>query len=183
MPARHDRRRAGTRAFIALWPDSATRQQFARIAEQCAHVAHGRAVPAHNLHLTLAFLGNLPDDMIEAVKSELHATAFAPFTLQFDQVGFWPRARIIWTGARVIPDELRDLAAQVRGMLDRQGLPVERRRFAAHVTLVRKAGRRPRVEPEPIAWWVNGLHLVGSTLTPDGACYEMLAEVAAKDGN
>ena len=51
---------AQRRLYFALWPDAALRATIARVAAGPAAVAGGRAVPAADLHVTLAFLGGVP---------------------------------------------------------------------------------------------------------------------------
>ena len=55
------------RLFFALWPDDGLRDQLRRVSEPAVRLAGGRPVPPANYHLTLAFLGGLPADRLDAV--------------------------------------------------------------------------------------------------------------------
>jgi RNA 2',3'-cyclic 3'-phosphodiesterase len=64
---------AGTeRLFVALDPPAALRDQLARRAAAVARGIGGRPTPADKLHVTLAFLGAVPEDRISAVERQLH---------------------------------------------------------------------------------------------------------------
>lgn len=58
---------ASERLFVACELDDTARAQLAAQAITLARSLHGRAVPAANLHLTLAFLGATPAADIEAI--------------------------------------------------------------------------------------------------------------------
>ncbi|MCK6429025.1 MAG: hypothetical protein L6Q72_08010 [Burkholderiaceae bacterium] len=50
------------RCFVALWPDDAARERLAAVArEQQRRFPRARAMRAENLHLTLAFIGELDE--------------------------------------------------------------------------------------------------------------------------
>ena len=56
------------RCFLAAWPDAAARERCAELTQAVqAHADHGRVMRAENLHLTLAFIGDLPDERGAAV--------------------------------------------------------------------------------------------------------------------
>jgi hypothetical protein len=52
------------RVFFALWPDADVRDQLAGLARAAAERAHGRAPPPENLHMTLVFVGEVPQDSV-----------------------------------------------------------------------------------------------------------------------
>jgi 2'-5' RNA ligase len=53
--------------FFALWPDHALQQSLAETTQTVVLAAGGRPVPPENFHLTLAFLGSVPDARISEV--------------------------------------------------------------------------------------------------------------------
>lgn len=98
------------------------------------------------VHLTLAFLGDVPDEgvpaMGKAVDDACAATGAIP--LQLHGVGAFPNAqapRVVWAGARPSPP-LDALAKRVRDRLDEAGFPSDPKPFRAHATLARV--RSPR---------------------------------------
>ncbi|MFV8820064.1 RNA 2',3'-cyclic phosphodiesterase [Haliea sp. E17] len=107
----------------------------------------GRPVPAANFHITLAFLGEIPDSRLDALCQDVDAAAekLAPaaFELQLDQVGYWPRPGIYWLGPASWPDSLEHLARKLGGIGAIHGHEKRREHFQAHVTLFRGCEAAP----------------------------------------
>ena len=155
------------RSFVAVWPDDSTRVALAALSDRIRHsVKHRRATRIDNLHLTLAFIGDLADDDAFAVADAAAKLRFQPFVWQLDTLGSFAEAGVVWAGAdtaKESPAALLALARQLRGTLDRLSVEYDRRPFAPHVTLLR--GVR-RFEPQPIAppihWRVDSIALYRS---------------------
>ena len=144
-----------------------------------------RPVAADSLHLTLAFLGYLPEREIDRVAEVALAPAAgrrAPTLVPLGAVGV-PRSR-----PRLIALDLEDtgggataLQSAVSERLVRARLyRPEKRPFWPHITLARvKRGARARpLEPGPVPTAkleAIRLTLYRSTLRPQGALYEPLA--------
>ncbi|MFC3117545.1 2'-5' RNA ligase family protein [Jhaorihella thermophila] len=80
------------RAFLAIGlPDAAVRD----IRRLQARLPVGRAVPRDNLHLTLAFLDDQPEEALEALDAELQALRAPGFDLRLSGLGgvWWPDAQ------------------------------------------------------------------------------------------
>ena len=166
----------GPRLFFALWPPPATRDALATWSR--AHAPpRSRPVRAENLHLTLAFLGSVPEERLDAVHAAGAAVRAGPTALTLARVEHWPRPRLLCALPAPGPDPLRGLVASLRAALTEARLPVEARPFLAHVTLVRKVGRAwPTVAlPEPLAWPAERLALVRSESSDGGVRYRELA--------
>ena len=122
------------RLFIAAPVPAELRRALARTqASLRANGARGRFAPPENLHMTLVFLGNVPDPapVIEAMRPlRLPRTA-----LRFDRLTLFGDVLV----ALYQPDNA--LAAYVktlRAALDAAGLPYEKQAFRPHITLCRK---------------------------------------------
>ena len=150
------------RLFFALWPPEPLAVDLAALADRLQPVCGGRPMRADTLHLTLAFLGDLP------LAREADALAVAAgvsrpaFELRLDQLGFWRHNGVVWASARSAA--LADLAADLAARLRDAGFALERRPFAAHVTLLRRAEREPPDEVRiPVdSWPVDEFLLVRS---------------------
>lgn len=96
-----------------------------------------RSDPA-DFHLTLAFLGALPDAEVQAAHEAAETLQAAPFDLTISDLGLFgaERPRVVWAGVRPCPDLMR-LQAKLDHALRRSGLQPDSRRFAPHVTLGR----------------------------------------------
>jgi RNA 2',3'-cyclic 3'-phosphodiesterase len=163
---------ASVRLFFALWPDEQVRAALGALTARLARRCGGRATASANLHVTLAFLGNVPqrrrDDFI-AIGDGMRG---APFDLQLDTVGYWRHNRIVWAGARTAPGALAALAAAFRQALADIAWPVDDRPYAPHVTLIRDARDGPGPEPARLPrWHVEDFALVKSEQTAGRVAY------------
>jgi 2'-5' RNA ligase len=162
------------RLFLALWPDEGVRRQLADLVNACHAQVRGRPVASAKLHITLAFLGELPQTAAEAVSECVEGLPILNAQLCLDRLGYWPRNGIVWAGSRELDPVLGSFAADLRGRLARLGFRVERREFSPHVTLLRRARQRPRLPSLRIDWSVTGIALVRSQLDPTGSHYEVV---------
>jgi 2'-5' RNA ligase len=135
----------------------------------------GRPIPPANLHLTLAFLGSVPDSRIAACRSAVASLAPLDATLRLDRLGFWGRAGILWLGPSQPVEALTDYVGRLRDALRGAGFPVETRPFKVHVTLARKCRQVPLRHPvDAIDWPLWRIDLIASRLDPKGARYRSL---------
>src|SRR5438270_10258156 len=133
------------RCFVALnFSVAATRRIAEDVERRKAQVAAAGAkvawVPAANLHVTLAFLGTIDEDVVEAIAGRLGrvARSFAPLQGRARGLGGFPsleRPNILWIGAEA--DGLAKLQRDVAGQLAELGFDPETRPFHAHVTVGR----------------------------------------------
>ena len=170
---------AAMRLFFALMPDDALRIALASLGRELAQRIGGRAVPAHNVHLTLAFLGEVEEARVPPLRTMLDALPRAAFALTLDRVGEWHHAGVAWIAPSVVPPALVALHARLDEALAAERYPVEARPFRPHVTLVR---RRSRMLPErattPLEWSVRRLALVRSESVDGAVRYREDAGVA-----
>jgi 2'-5' RNA ligase len=171
------------RLFFALWPDAATRAQLDEWGRVLHAVSGGRRTRAANLHLTLAFIGDIDDARLADVEHAASAVDPAPFVLNIDAPGYWKHNRIVWAGANNEPDELHSLVAQLRGGLTRAAVPFDMKGFAAHITLLREArALAPVPALDPIAWGISGFALVRSVSAAGGSAYQVHRAWPARSG-
>ena len=162
------RSRVTERLFFALWPDAPVRAALAGL-QNALPLGGGRPRPTHrdDLHLTLAFLGEVSPQQRTCCEAAAGTIRAAPFTLHLDQIGHWPRPRILWCGPRSAPAPLLDLARALETALCPCGFAGERRPYAAHITLARKvaAGTAPPADWHT-GWQVDGFVLATSRPGP-----------------
>ena len=84
------------------------------------------------LHMTLAFIGEWPEDV-----TEILPVVQKPFSITLSHLGIFPEADVLWAGIRPC-EELEHLAGQVRRNLAEEEIPFDRKRFNPHITLARK---------------------------------------------
>lgn len=127
------------------------------------------------VHVTLAFLPDAPEDRLDRLVENLAAAVIgAPFALRLAGGGAFPNpyaARVLFAHVEDPAARLAPLARRVRGAANRAGLVVEGGRFHPHLTLARsrqliEATRWLRVLDgyEGPGWVVEEVELVASHL-------------------
>ncbi|HNH34889.1 MAG TPA: RNA 2',3'-cyclic phosphodiesterase [Rhodocyclaceae bacterium] len=167
------------RVFFAIWPPEEAGGVLHRLAAAARRECGGRAMTRETIHLTLAFVGEVDDDRLADLLRAAGVAAAAPglrgFDLVLDRLGWWRHNRILWAGCGQPDPALPALAGALARALGDAGFPVERRPFAAHLTLLRnsRCAAVPAM-PEGVRWPVREFVLVRSRLSEKGAHYEIL---------
>lgn len=112
----------------------------------------GRPVAAANLHLTLAFLGDVSAQKESALRTQADRIRQRPFTLHFNDAGHWPRPGVVWLGCRQSPRGLLQLAELLRAQAARSGCYQSPQPFHPHVTLLRGATHPVAIPPALFDW-------------------------------
>ncbi len=161
------------RCFVAAWPDPPTRVALAAVLEDVRQrVAHRRATRIDDLHLTLAFIGNLSDEDALAVSHALAKVRCRPFNWRLDTLGFFDQAGVVWVGAARKPVKpLVALADRARAALNRLEIDFDRRPLAPHVTLLRGVRQFDVEQVMPITWRIDSIALYRSAPIGDAARY------------
>lgn len=142
-----------------------------------------------NVHLTLKFLGEVPETSQEKIANAMREAAAVAggFRLELDKLGAFPnlrRPRVLWAGLRGEVEAAKGLQARLEKTLEGIGFPPEGRSWAPHLTLARlrsvgdarawaaavEAQRLP-----PLGFEVARIVLFRSELLPSGARYTELA--------
>ncbi len=112
----------------------------------------GRPVAAANLHLTLAFLGDISPEKQQALAALAGRIRQPGFTLTLDDAGQWLRSRVVWLGTRQPPRGLLQLASMLRAQAARSGCYQSPQPFHPHITLLRDAGQAVALPPPGFSW-------------------------------
>ena len=147
-----------------------------------------RQVEPEDLHLTLVFLGDCPEPILEAAHEGFEALREREFPLALQGLGLFGKGRphCAWAGVAPSPP-LMHLQAKTETIARRAGCPVDARKFTPHVSL----GRFPVPAPDGILrleravaqgagfrtdpWPVTDLVLWQSHLSAKGPRYQVLA--------
>jgi 2'-5' RNA ligase len=170
--------------FFALWPDARSRESLHALAMDVATQRGGRAPHGRNLHVTLAFVGDVAACGIPLLErlGKACAGACPAFDLSLDALGGTSQG-IAWVAPRNVPAPLESLHASLVAALSAEGFAIERRRFRPHATLARKCtGPVMRRVVGPIAWRVNRLALVASTPGQGSSSYADIASWPLANG-
>jgi RNA 2',3'-cyclic 3'-phosphodiesterase len=168
---------ATARLFFAAWPAPAIQAALGKLAQDLKRDCGGRAIPAHNIHLTLAFLGDVARDRLPALEALAAAVTARRFERAVSRVEYWRHNRIAWAGVEQCPEPLQALVAGLERVLAPEGFRFERRPYVPHITLLRDARRAP--SPAGLAaipWQVSRYALVDSVPHERGRVYEVLRD-------
>jgi 2'-5' RNA ligase len=186
------------RAFIAISLSPEIRRWLAEarvVLEAGLPPASVRWTDVNGIHITLKFLGEVPIDSVEGIRSAMDRAARGcrPFSLAVEGLGCFPdaaRPRVIWAGVRREP-ALSDLQKRLEDGLEQAGFPRERRAFSPHLTLGRvrdgvsgkelaEIGRavQSAEAKAAVGMDISGYGLYKSVLRPTGAEYSLQYQVA-----
>ena len=148
--------------------------------------------PWDNLHLTLRFIGEVPEPMVEEIEEALWGIQAEGFSLQLKGVGKFggesarAPARLVFAEAERAEGLMR-LQSKIEHALQELGLEPERRKYHPHVTLARlkdtPMGRLGNYLAEhamfaPPRFAVNEFSLFSSTLGREHSVYDALSSFA-----
>lgn len=152
------------RCFIAAWPDEPTRLALASLSDNVRQrIEHRRVTCIDNFHLTLAFIGDLADEVAFDLATSVAKLRFKPFAWQPDKLGFFEEAGVVWVGTSdKTMKPLAELAERVRALLDQMNVAYDRRPLAPHVTLLRGVKRFAAERVTPILWRIESIALYRS---------------------
>jgi 2'-5' RNA ligase len=180
------------RLFTAVELSTTTRDAVvARRAEIAAAIrAVGdrdlRLTPTTQLHLTLAFIGEVDEEHAAGLQRALSSgIEIDPFTVELGACGTFPAggpARVLWLGVSRGRAELGRIYEILSGRLESVGVARERRPYQPHLTIGRwRAGGHPSIRRAlPTNWWVasqlvDHVTLFRSRLLPGGAEHTAIA--------
>jgi len=167
------------RGFLALDLNLQTARNLAdhqrTIAERC-RLAGARVswVPPQNLHVTVAFLGQITEPLVSALPSVLAPVAAGtpPFDMACAGLGVFPdegNPRVIWAGVSSPGGELEQLYSRIVGALGETGFNLDGKPFRSHVTIGRVRAVGDGGLADCLA--VDAPEGFGETLVAELACY------------
>jgi 2'-5' RNA ligase len=148
-------------------------------------------VAPENLHVTLLFLGDTPEEKVPVLQEALAAVSVSatPFEAAVGGWSGFPNSRrpeVFFSPLTQGGEAVARLAGAVSGSLRKAGFAGDEKKFHAHLTLGRM--RRGQDEREAVqflqresfvlsgAWRVDRFLLFQSRLSPEGAHYSVLGE-------
>lgn len=182
------------RSFIAIDPPASLLPFLTEYAENLRreHTQGFRWVNPQLFHLTLKFLGDISINKIESVTNALNSLTgrTEPFDLILDRTGAfpsWQSPRTIWIGSPY-NEAINHISIELENELKSLGIPVENKRFHAHLTLCRVVdhGDKDKIKflenkmkdlaiPTKLNWRVTEIKLYRSILSYKGSAYSIIS--------
>lgn len=172
------------RLFYAIFLPEEVKRALVEAQERVARYKGWKEVVPHQLHLTLLFLGERPEEDLEDLLALGHRLGrlHPPFTARIRGTGYFPNegtprvwfAKAEGEGFSALAEGLR---AGVREVLGEEALQAGGDKpFKPHITLARRKAPAPRVPPVVfgVEWPVTEFALVRSELKPRGPVYTIL---------
>jgi len=166
------------RLFFAAWPEPSLRQAASARITQLGLGA--RQVPAGELHVTLAFLGAVPEARQAEVVALAQGLTVPAHDLPLERLEYWPGPRVL-VAVPSRPCAATDrLHAALRERCARARLPCESREFVVHLTLLRGLAAAPARLPDfaALLWPITAVTLVASRASAAGPRYRPIATAA-----
>jgi 2'-5' RNA ligase len=168
------------RLFFALWATAEERRALSAAAAAAVGTSGGRAVPEENLHVTLAFLGQVPAARTTELAALAHrvgtngALAGTPLVLQFERLAYWHAPQIL-VALSTAGAAAAALAAALQREASAAGFLPDLKPFRAHVTVARKVTHAAASTPLPsVSWKCAEFVLVESRTIATGSIYSVL---------
>ena len=185
------------RSFIAVDLDDEKLLQSIVEAQQTLSRAGGdlKLVEPQNIHITLRFLGEIRQELVQEIIEQMKEVRFSPFTARFKGVGVFPnvhRPRVVWIGIEDGAKEMSDISNVLEKGLRTLRVQPDNRGFTPHLTVARvRSGRniselsRTISEMQDMEFGsigVNCVRLKKSTLSSGGPMYEDIYRLQATSG-
>jgi len=181
----------GKRLFVAIDLPESTRQLLASLDP---HIRGVRWIDPAQMHLTLAFFGDVEDDIELALREKLGAIDFGAFFLPVVGVGTFSAKgapKIIWIAVGKAHPHLFQIHKRVHEAALAAGLEPELRPWHPHITIARCRDVAPQslrnflkanADLDAGMFRVEAFHLYSSKLTPAGPIHTRELTVRCSGG-
>lgn len=177
------------RLFVSIDPPPSVRKVLVNLDP---HIHGVRWTAGDQIHLTLGFFPDVPDDVDLALREKLEAIEFRAFFLPVEEIGTFPPkglVKIIWVGIGAGHPHLFQLHKRVQEAALQVGLEPELRPWHPHFTLARcrdvsrgalSKFLKSNAHLNAGMFRVDAFHLYCSELTPAGPIHTCQLSVAAR---
>jgi len=150
-----------------------------------------KLVDPESMHLTLKFLGDTDEDLINEIEKIIKESSqgIKPFKIKLEGTGVFPNKnyiKIIWIGVND-GEQIIPIAEKIDEEISNLGFKKEKRKFSAHLTIGRVKTAKNKDELIQIIeeyneilfseFEVKSIKLIKSELTPNGPIYSTLKEI------
>ncbi len=162
------------------------RKGIIEMQNRIANLGNLKLVEPENIHLTLKFLGEVDEGMIERISEKLDLLSEAErFEISLKGLGVFPKpnyVRVIWIGVDRGADRIVELHKRIDSELNPMGFPNEDN-FNTHFTIARVKSIDKKALSDVLnknsntefgGWTADRIELMKSGLTPKGPTYSVL---------
>jgi len=183
------------RCFIGIDLPPSLKSDITHIQEELDNTHNKiKFVNRENLHITLKFIGNVPEELTSNI---LNCTkeiteAIKPIPFKVDKIGAFPKIKhptVIWIGSTEKNHKLNDLFHRIENALYHLKIEKEKRKFHPHITLGRTKQFKKKKELINMLKQINfpshqikieAITLYKSKLSPKGPIYTTLGKCKLK---
>lgn len=175
------------RAFLAVDMPDEIRTLAAETGERLLAREKGlKIVRPENYHVTLAFIGDVQRDLLDAIDEPITrlAEGISVIDVQFSQIGTFPSVIFLKTSEG--EQELARLSKGVRDILAQNEIPCDSKPFKGHLTIARSRNRKMKAKEFlksyafdarfDIRFEISSFSLIQSELTSAGPIYTILKQ-------
>ena len=126
------------RLFIAINFDRQTKANLVNVQNHLREYGSGNFTREDNLHLTLAFLGEISPDRLDTIKAVMDRISVPQLKLTFSEIGCFRNDSELWWIGTEKNEKLLQLQRELSDGLKSEGFKLESRKFSPHITLARK---------------------------------------------
>jgi len=159
------------RLFISINFDDKTKNNILSVQRRLQALGRGRFTRPDNLHLTLAFLGEVPEERIPDLKEILDSMNVPELQLTFAEVGVFRNESELWWIGIKNNEHLSKMQSELITKLKASGFTPDSKRFRPHITLAREMhignARRSELLPQSFSCKTSHISLMLSS-RPDG---------------
>lgn len=126
------------------------------------------------LHITLAFLGNITAQQFHSLTRLVdEMSKVAAFDISLNQLGYWSKPKAFWLGCEKTATEHLHLVAEINKLTQMAGIGLQQQNYTAHLTLARKCKAKPDTfsAAADFQWRANEFHLFASKPSEQGVYY------------
>lgn len=151
-----------------------------------------RWIDPANMHITLKFIGEYPEDQLDVLEKVLtpSADSMPPFDIDMDELGTFPprgKPTVLWIGIQQGAAQLKKLSELVTTSLRDANIDADHKPFVPHITVAR--AKRDGIAQVPDSthlpvfntrMTVESFYVMESELKPSGAQYKKHVEFMLK---
>ncbi len=187
---------AQVRSFIAIEISKEAKNEISRIINILKDNSNGiKWVNPENLHLTIKFLGSIPEDHIAEISEKIKKTVLniPKFIISLGMLGAfpsWRSPRVVYIDLKAGGEKVKHLVEKIENAMEKIGFEREKRIFSPHIAVgrVKNMKNMKNFSQQVVKNMVNStqmsinsVFLKKSILMSDGPIYSTLYESILKN--